>query len=109
MTLPEFSYYPPDVVPGLTYLNVQNSTLPLSLHVVRMDRHQPELALRVLHSRSQVQGVATMSNMIRKLDPLLGRPLAAINGDFFDRDKPYAGDPRGLEVVDGEEIGRAHV
>ena len=102
MTLPEFSYYPPDVVPGLTYLNVQNSTLPLSLHVVRMDRHQPELALRVLHSRSQVQGVATMSNMIRKLDPLLGRPLAAINGDFFDRDKPYAGDPRGLEVVDGE-------
>jgi hypothetical protein len=31
-------------------------------------------------------------------------PLAAINGDFYQRHGPYAGDPRGLQIVEGELI-----
>src|SRR5207249_78816 len=33
------------------------------------------------------------------------RAIAAINGDFYLRDNPmYAGDPRGLQILDGELI-----
>src|SRR6185295_6033608 len=34
----------------------------------------------------------------------LGIPVAAINGDFYQRDGPYAGDPRGLQIMEGELI-----
>jgi hypothetical protein len=34
----------------------------------------------------------------------LGTPVAAINGDFYQRDRSYAGAPRGLKVVNGELI-----
>jgi hypothetical protein len=33
-----------------------------------------------------------------------GIPVAAINGDFYQREGPYAGDPRGLQIVEGELI-----
>jgi hypothetical protein len=34
----------------------------------------------------------------------VGTPVAAINGDFYQRDRTYAGAPRGLQVTDGEVI-----
>jgi hypothetical protein len=36
------------------------------------------------------------------LNSALGMPVAAINGDFYQRDRAYAGAPRGLQVIDGE-------
>jgi hypothetical protein len=33
-----------------------------------------------------------------------GTPVAAVNGDFYARDGSFAGDPRGLQVLDGELI-----
>ena len=33
----------------------------------------------------------------------MGHAVAGLNGDFYERENPlYAGDPRGLQIVDGE-------
>ena len=47
-------------------------------------------------------GLETLSDQISVLSPALGTPVAAINGDFYQRERAYAGAPRGLQVVDGE-------
>ena len=40
-----------------------------------------------------------------KVAPEIGRALAGVNGDFYERDNPkYAGDPRGLQLVNGELV-----
>jgi exopolysaccharide biosynthesis protein len=36
------------------------------------------------------------------MNPALGAVVAAINGDYYQRDKAYAGAPRGLQIMDGE-------
>jgi hypothetical protein len=53
----------------------------------------------------KVLGVSRISDMARALPRELGRPVAAINGDFYERDnRTYAGDPRGLQIVNGELV-----
>jgi hypothetical protein len=46
--------------------------------------------------------MSTLSEQTAAIAPKLGECVAAINGDFYLRDKVYAGGPRGLQVVDGE-------
>jgi hypothetical protein len=37
--------------------------------------------------------------------PVLGRAVAGVNGDFYERDNRfYTGDPRGLQIVNGELV-----
>ncbi|MHC4425108.1 MAG: phosphodiester glycosidase family protein [Planctomycetota bacterium] len=46
---------------------------------------------------------------IQSLDATLGRPLVAVNGDFFRiRSGPYQGDPLGLQIVQGELVSSPH-
>ena len=53
----------------------------------------------------KVLGVNRVSDMVRAFPPELGRAVAAINGDFYERDnRTYAGDPRGLQIVNGEIV-----
>ena len=49
-------------------------------------------------------GLSTISSQIKLVDSQLGVSVAAVNGDFYKRDGPYAGDPRGLQIVDGEVV-----
>lgn len=100
--LPDSIPFPPEQEPGLSYTNIQDPEVPISIHVARVDRQQADLVLRILHSQPLVCDVTNMSNMIAGLPDSMGRPLVAINGDYFDRDRPYAGDPRGIEILNGE-------
>ena len=43
-----------------------------------------------------------MTDQLGLLHPPQGSPAAAINGDYYQRDKEYAGAPRGLQVMDGQ-------
>ena len=45
-----------------------------------------------------------MSDQIGLLKADDGVPLLALNGDFYQRERAYAGDPRGLQIVGGELI-----
>lgn len=51
-------------------------------------------------------GLSTLVQQIDALPPDAGLPLAAVNGDFYvvDERNPYVGDPRGLQILDGELV-----
>ncbi|HKX60285.1 MAG TPA: phosphodiester glycosidase family protein [Verrucomicrobiae bacterium] len=91
--------------PGLSYKNEKVSSVPWSIHVLRVDRAQKDLALYSAHARDKVLGVSLLAEQTRAIPAGVGRGIAAVNGDFYLRDgTTYPGDPRGLQIVNGELI-----
>lgn len=91
----------PELQPGLAYTNQVIASGPISIHVVRVDRSRPASQLRSVHAGNGAFGLANISDHLRGLPKAVGRPVAAINGDFYQREGAYAGDPRGLQLIDG--------
>ncbi len=91
----------PELQPGLAYTNQVLSSGPVSVHVIRVDRSRPASQLRSVHAGNGAFGLANISDHLRGLPKAVGRPVAAINGDFYQREGTYAGDPRGLQLIDG--------
>lgn len=86
------------------YENYRRPEVPLSIHVVRVPRHNSKFEIHTLHARDAAVGLAPLSQHLKLSDPAVGAPIAAINGDFYERGGTYAGDPRGLQILDGELI-----
>src|SRR5207247_6763773 len=78
--------------------------LPMGMHIVKVDRSNPELELHTALPKGDRFGLVRLSDQIKALPPGLGRPLAAINGDYYCRGGPYAGDPQGLQIMRGELV-----
>jgi aspartyl-tRNA(Asn)/glutamyl-tRNA(Gln) amidotransferase subunit A len=101
---------------GLGYTNFRVSDIPWSIHVVRVTRSNSLYEVHSLHAGKKAIGLDTLSEQLGLLDPALGSPVAAVNGDFYQRDRTYAGSARGLQVVDGHRgvvrwssVPRAHM
>jgi hypothetical protein len=90
--------------PGITYTNYQMPSIPWSIHVVKVDRGNRALEIHSMHAGGGALGLSALSEQIALVNPALGRPVAAINGDFYQRDKAYAGDPRGAQIINNEVI-----
>jgi large repetitive protein len=91
--------------PGLTYTNQRVARVPWSIHIVKIDRAQSDLTFCSAHARGKVLGVSLIGSQARGIPRELGRAIAGVNGDFYVRDNPtYAGDPRGLQILNGELI-----
>jgi exopolysaccharide biosynthesis protein len=90
---------------GLTYTNIKVASEPWSIHVLKIDRSQKDLTFASAHAGTKVLSVSFVKDQAAGLPRELGRAVAAVNGDFYMRDNPsYAGDPRGLQIVNGELI-----
>ncbi len=89
---------------GMSYTNVHLPKVPWSIHIVRFDRQDPAFAVHSAHAEGKAVGMDPLIAQVKRLDPKLGVPVAAINGDFYQRDRAYAGDPRGLQIAAGELI-----
>jgi len=89
---------------GIGYTNIRLSRIPLSIHVVQVSRTNSLYELHSVHADNTAVGLETLTEQIGMLNPALGQPIAGINGDFYQRDRSYAGAPRGLQVTDGELI-----
>jgi hypothetical protein len=90
---------------GLSYTNVRIASEPWSIHVLKIDRSRKDLTLVSAHAGNKVLGVSFLRDQAAAVPGELGRAVAAVNGDFYMRDNPnYAGDPRGLQIVNGELI-----
>lgn len=87
---------------GLAYTNVRVANVPWSIHVVTADRTNSTLELHSMHAGGAALGLGTLSRQLTSIAKSTGTPVAAINGDFYQRDRAYAGDPRGLQIMDGE-------
>ncbi len=91
--------------PGITYTNHVVASEPWSIHVLKIDRSQKDLTFYSAHARDKVLGVSLLADQARGVPREIGRAVAGVNGDFYLRDNSsYAGDPRGLQIVNGELI-----
>ncbi|HXG48749.1 MAG TPA: hypothetical protein VNO52_14080, partial [Methylomirabilota bacterium] len=95
-----------DSIPGITYTNERRRDVPWSIHVIKIDRSRTDLEVHSMLARETVLGLATLVQQIKSLPNSLGRPVAALNGDFYEVEQgsPYVGDPRGLQILRGELV-----
>lgn len=95
----------PRVAPGLEYIHHRIGEVPWSVHAVKVDRSRRRLRLVSALAGTHVYGLATVSDQVGRLCDTAGRPVAAVNGDFFHiRPGPYQGDPMGLHIVGGRLV-----
>jgi hypothetical protein len=79
--------------------------VPWSIHIITIDRSRKDLAFFSAHANDKVLAVSLLADQARAIPPQIGRALAGVNGDFYVRDRPpYSGDPRGLQIVNGNLI-----
>ncbi len=87
----------------ISYTNIVDRSGPWSIYVVKWARNAG-FELRSVHAMGRAIGLGELSEQIRLLPPNQGQPVAAINGDFYQRDGAHVGDPRGLQIIDGELV-----
>ncbi|MBL9169129.1 MAG: phosphodiester glycosidase family protein [Verrucomicrobiales bacterium] len=96
---------------GIQYKNDKISfspSEPLSIHVVKVDRSRPDLVLATTLAKGTVLELGTLSDQVKAMQTAGMRPQVAINGDFYRTDRePYAGDPLGFQVMQGELVSGA--
>lgn len=95
-----------ELSPGISYAHERIPKEPWSIHVVRVERNRPDFQIQTLPAPGRGLGLVPLSEQLRGWPAARGVPVAAINGDFYERDGPFAGDPRGLQIVDGEFVSR---
>ncbi len=91
---------------GLSYSHIEDDEVPLSIHVLRVDRHQAGWQWTTALAAGRVYGLDPLTKIVRTTSRDVGTPvLAAINGDWFEiAPGNYQGDPRGLHIIDGEVV-----
>lgn len=90
---------------GFSYRHDIVTSVPWSVHIVQIDRSATNLELRTSLAFGNTIGLDVLSQQIKRLPPEFGRPVAAVNGDFYrNDDTPYKGDPKGLQIMEGELI-----
>jgi len=96
----------PRVEPGIEYLHHRIGDGPWSIHVVKVSRANGKFRFVSSLAQDTIYGLATVREQVGAPLPAgLGRPVAAVNGDFFViRPGPYRGDPLGLHIVRGELV-----
>ena len=90
--------------PSISYTNCRLPTIPWSIHVVQLERSNSLYEIDSVHAGGKAIGLETLSEQLGGSGPWQGTPIAAVNGDFYQRDKAFAGAPRGLQVINGELI-----
>jgi hypothetical protein len=88
----------------VTYAQDRNPSVPWSINVVRVPRRTGTFELHSVHGAGRAVGLGTVSDQVAGLTLNASVPVAAINGDFYQRQGPYLGNPRGLQIVEGELI-----
>jgi len=95
---------------AVSYQNEKLADGPWSIHLLKIDRAaleraEAEYELDTMLANGTISGMTTLSEQVKALPGELGRPIAAINGDFYRSDpKPYVGDPQGLQILRGELV-----
>jgi len=89
---------------GYFYTNDVVPQVPWSIHLVRLDRRRTDLELDTTMGRGKSFGMETVSGQVAQIPPPAGKPVAAINGDYYNHDYSHAGDPHGIQICRGELV-----
>jgi hypothetical protein len=90
--------------PGYTYRHETVSEVPWSIHILKVDRSHHDLQLQTVLAKGATIGVNSLPEQVRLMPADFGRPIAAINGDFYNNNSPYQGDPKGLQIMRNELV-----
>lgn len=77
---------------------------PWAIHIVEIPRAEGRFQLQTTHADGGALGLEPLTAQITRAGARFGRVVAAVNGDYYVRQGEFAGDPRGMQVVDGEVI-----
>jgi len=91
-------------VPFLCYTNEVIDDVPLSIHVVKIQRSSPDWRFCTTLGHGDQIGMSVVSGQVGALPRDVGQPLAAINGDFYEKNEKHDGRPRDLQIRFGEII-----
>jgi phosphodiester glycosidase len=86
------------------YTNHVIDDVPWSIHIVKLDRFHPGFEFATTLGKGDVFGMSTVSEQVKTLGLEAKQPLAAINGDFYDKSEKYPGRPRDVQVRMGEVV-----
>ena len=89
---------------GYTYYHDSQPEVPWSIQVLKIDRSSTNLQLHTTLANGQALGLNSLPDQIGMLPADLGKPIAAINGDYYYAKAPYKGDPKGVQISRGELI-----
>ena len=89
---------------GYAYFHEEMKDIPWSIHVFKLDRTRRDLVLGTTSGGGETLGMGTIAEQVKTLPPALGTPLAAVNGDFYNTETKYLGDPRDLHIRQGELV-----
>ena len=95
---------PPEDLSGFSYYSDHISEGPRSVQVVKVDRSRREFSFHTTLAKGTVYDKSTLSEQLNWLPPEIGRPIAGINGDYYYNDRAYRGDPKGLQIMQGELV-----
>ena len=94
----------PEHTGGINYIHDTVEDVPWSIHIVKVNRAHADLRFETTLGSGSRLGMGVISDQVKSLPAEAGRPLAAINGDFFKSHENYPGDPEGLQIMRGELI-----
>ena len=89
---------------GFTYQRDEVPDVPWSIQILKIDRNNPDLELHTTVAKGDSIGLTTLPHQLSLLPADLGKPVAAINGDYYQAKAPYKGDPKGIQISRGELI-----
>jgi hypothetical protein len=89
---------------GFSYRNDQRSNPNWSIHVFKFDRSRRDFFLTSTTGGSGSIGMSLLTDQLKDLPAGWGTPLAAVNGDFYTTEDDYRGDPRDVQIRNGELI-----
>jgi hypothetical protein len=90
---------------AFSYVNEKVAEGPWSIHLIKLDRASAEYELHTSLGNGQITGMTTLTDQVKALPAELGRPIAAVNGDFyFTSPRVYNGDPQGIQILNGELV-----
>jgi len=92
-------------IPGLNYANIRLTNHPWSIHIARLDRSRKDFQVVTTLGKGTIQGLEPLSAQVKAATSPQLHPVAAVNGDFFlIAPGPYQGDPKGLQILNGELV-----
>jgi len=89
---------------GISYIHDTIEEAPWSIHVVKISRANGDLRFETTMGGGKLLGMNVVSEQVKTIPSALGRPLAAVNGDFFKSSSKYPGDPEGVQIIQGEIV-----
>jgi exopolysaccharide biosynthesis protein len=94
--------------PGVEYIHEKHSQGPYSIHIVKVDPSRTDVDVIVRLAKGTILGRETVTDMALSVPPSLGKPLAVVNGDYFEMGRSgsprYEGNLQGLHISRGELI-----